>query len=548
MATGFEAAGLALAIFPILIEVVKFYANEKNVVKDFVHYQKLLKRIGRDLSCEKVLFRNSCQRFMQDIASHCGIEEDEVNEILNDQNHPRWSDRTIDHVSITSRASVQLYLDIFEDMMEELSKINDLLGIKNGENPQPELLDKKTRRRQWKKIVLVLKADGIAAHLQRTSKLNADLALLTQQHQYIITTGRVARKNTKQYQWIRSHAIDLYDILQSTFPATPNCNCPLRHDVNLNLEFRSAKIAVQRLSFRTIFTAESPLFALQNWCEIEIEPLEKNSITHCRDPGRPVQINIAPSSSSENISQVQPVLDLCNSIRDTVYSKRCLGLIGNSPEKQHRIWTTNNPLKPAFHTIHTISLAEVLKNTKFRQEQRARLGLKLASSVMQLHTTQWLTDIWSNTDISFACSIDGTVDFNNPFIRRTFGSQSCDTIFSGKRFSRPYLVSSVPCLYSLGIVLLELWYGNIIDNMKNQDERHMPAQFSDPVCAQRLTKEMDCSPNYKNAVLRCICGLDAVYTSLEEDAFRDEVEEKIIGPLEEDLKYFCDKQSIDQCF
>lgn len=315
--------------------------------------------------------------------------------------------------------------------------------------------------------------------MQRTSKLNADLALLTQQHQYIITTGRVARKNTKQYQWIRSHAIDLYDILESTFPATPNCNCPLRHDVNLNLEFRSAKIAVQRLSFRTIFTAESPLFALQNWCEIEIEPLEKNSTTRCRDPGRPVQINIATSSSSENISQVQPVLNLCNSIRDTVYSKRCLGLIGNSPEKQHRIWTTNNPLKPAFHTIHTISLAEVLKNTKFRQEQRARLGLKLASSVMQLHTTQWLTGIWSNTDISFACSIDGTVDFNNPFIRRTFGSQSCDTVSSGKRFSRPYLVSSVPCLYSLGIVLLELWYGNVIDNMKNQDERHMVSAYVD---------------------------------------------------------------------
>lgn len=132
MATGFEAAGLALAIFPILIEVVKFYANEKNVVKDFVHYQQLLKRIGRDLSCEKVLFRNSCQRFMQDIASHCGIEEDELNEILNDHNHPRWSDQTFDQVSITSRASVQLYLDIFEDMMEELSKINVYLESKMG--------------------------------------------------------------------------------------------------------------------------------------------------------------------------------------------------------------------------------------------------------------------------------------------------------------------------------------------------------------------------------------------------------------------------------
>lgn len=58
---------------------------------------------------------------------------------------------------------------------------------------------------------------------------------------------------------------------------------------------------------------------------------------------------------------------------------------------------------------------------------------------------------------------------------------------------------------------------------------------------------MDCGPNYRNSVLRCVSGLDAVYTSLTEDKFRDEVEEKILLPLEEDLKFYCNKTSVEDC-
>jgi hypothetical protein len=47
---------------------------------------------------------------------------------------------------------------------------------------------------------------------------------------------------------------------------------------------------------------------------------------------------------------------------------------------------------------------------------------------------------------------------------------------------------------------------------------------------------MDSGPNYTRAVLRCISGIDAVYTLLQGEKFRDEVEVKILCPLEENLK------------
>jgi hypothetical protein len=67
------------------------------------------------------------------------------------------------------------------------------------------------------------------------------------------------------------------------------------------------------------------------------------------------------------------------------------------------------------------------------------------------------------------------------------------------------------------------------------------------LAARRLANEMDSGPNYKNSVLRCISGLDAVYTSLTEEKFQNEVEEKILSPLEEDLKFYCDIKSIEDC-
>lgn len=55
------------------------------------------------------------------------------------------------------------------------------------------------------------------------------------------------------------------------------------------------------------------------------------------------------------------------------------------------------------------------------------------------------------------------------------------------------------------------------------------------------------SPNYKNAVLRCIVGLDAAYQSLTEVKFQDEVEDKIVFLLAEDLKTYCAKRSVEAC-
>lgn len=62
---------------------------------------------------------------------------------------------------------------------------------------QPDLLDKHTRRRQWRKIILVLKKDDIATHLDRAGRLNMFLAQFTQQNQTSIETAIIEFEHTR---------------------------------------------------------------------------------------------------------------------------------------------------------------------------------------------------------------------------------------------------------------------------------------------------------------------------------------------------------------
>jgi len=52
-------------------------------------------------------------------------------------------------------------------------------------------------------------------------------------------------------------------------------------------------------------------------------------------------------------------------------------------------------------------------------ELRLRLGVKLASSVMQLHGSQWLNETWVRDDIFFIQGRTGSL-IEKPFVNRSF--------------------------------------------------------------------------------------------------------------------------------
>lgn len=127
-------------------------------------------------------------------------------------------------------------------------------------------------------------------------------------------------------------------------------------------------------------------------------------------------------SSSDTVTE--DITNLCSIIARSIRSTSWPGALSNKQGRRYRVRAVQQQtvLSTAGENVRTASLAYHLNNNLFRREQRSRLGLKLASSVMQLHTTQWLLDTWGKNDVLFLQAVDGTVQFNSPLIRRSFGS------------------------------------------------------------------------------------------------------------------------------
>lgn len=324
----------------------------------------------------------------------------------------------------------------------------------------------------------MLKKESIEGHLQRTEKLNTFLGILTKQNQPTATTRRAPRRNTRHYKRIRSHAIDLYNILEARFPSSPTCKCALEpHHMSIKLGFRSAQLTEKAVYFHAIFTSETSTFnTSSNWREIETEPWKKiQEDVLCQDTDHvKVRFSVEPLPPRETSPpDGTEIIDLCAAITGPA-SKGWLGHISNRQGQQHRIRILDARQRlPASDKIQTVSLAEVLSDPQFYEEQRLRLALKLASSVMQLHTTEWLTDFWSKSDVSFMRSKHGVIDFDNPLIGRTFGARGYDLNCVSETLPRPTLHASIPCLFSLGIVLLELKYRRLFEDLKSEVERSM---------------------------------------------------------------------------
>lgn len=204
-----------------------------------------------------------------------------------------------------------------------------------------------------------------------------------------------------------------------------------------------------------------------------MEPWKADETKLCQDTERHAQVRFA-HPPSQTASNYEAISDLCATIIEPSSSRGWLGFIASEKGRQHRIRSMEYHQRLLdFKNIDTVSLAQVLHDKSFHQEQRSRLGLKLASSVMQLHTTDWLADFWSKDDILFLRSLDSTVDFDSPLIRRSFETRNIDLTSISQSLPRPWLNASIPCLFSLGIVLLELWHREVFENLKNEAERKL---------------------------------------------------------------------------
>ena len=188
----------------------------------------------------------------------------------------------------------------------------------------------------------------------------------------------------------------------------------------------------------------------------------------------------------------------------------------------------------------TLHLA--LGNLSLGHGERLMLALTIASSILQLYDTRWLNELWDRScimvDVGQPCN---NRRFPRVFIRRAFPEEPEER---PEQALIPFVILN-PVIYNLGLVLIEICLGRSLESFRNAedplDSNGRPNVLTNLSTAMRLMDHIYsvAGDRYGDAVRRCIrSDFDSRSTDLNEEAFRQAVYEKVVEPLEEDVKNF----------
>jgi len=188
-------------------------------------------------------------------------------------------------------------------------------------------------------------------------------------------------------------------------------------------------------------------------------------------------------------------------------------------------------------------------------QDRLALGVKLASAVMHLHSSEWLSECWGKTDIYFLRKLirrqkfNGKVKsipepvFEKPLIRRSFGL-SKTMLTPGTSTT---LKNCDKSIFSLGVVLVELCLQQRIDNLRNpQNGNTQPSDDEKYKIIKDRYGEITeiAGTEYSRAVWYCISGKNLPMTmagarNLDSTEFKNSFYINVVDPLEKNYEV-CD--------
>lgn len=202
-----------------------------------------------------------------------------------------------------------------------------------------------------------------------------------------------------------------------------------------------------------------------------------------------------------------------------------------------RMEPPNNLLRPAQSGERAISLEEFLEERRqMDPEDRIKLAVNLASSLLQYNLTPWLRRCWTKNAVHFLVqtrTVTG-IDVEHPLIIRYFSDHASE-IPNELPENDPELA-----LMELGILLLEIWdmrtfeswlenTGHVTDCLQVQD-RYFRLRYSIEWFQSLKGKLL---PNYQKVVGICLrpSVFDLFHTSWEDKDFRMAVYREIVEPL-----------------
>ena len=120
--SGFEGAGIALAVLPLLISAAKHYDSALTPFARYKRFAKEAKTYSKELGIQRTIFRNECRNLLEDTAA---VNHDSVDALLTSLSSDEWSSKEFDAQLDTQLGeSKRAVLDAIQLIEEELQGID----------------------------------------------------------------------------------------------------------------------------------------------------------------------------------------------------------------------------------------------------------------------------------------------------------------------------------------------------------------------------------------------------------------------------------------
>lgn len=248
-----------------------------------------------------------------------------------------------------------------------------------------------------------------------------------------------------------------------------------------------------------------------------------------------------------------PIDDLCEILRTPrVPDATCFGVLSSRSSSKIHIRVINGQLggDRGSRPSRLVTLYELMSggtHGKMTRRDQLIVGVVIASAVIQLHDTDWLPTHWAGLQVHFLWDSESILAdvIKKPLL-------SLQTMPEARQVPEDSYnaFSHFPNrnLFTLGIILLEIFYNGPISDQLTEEEKKMdalaPGEYYGTCRGVRRVAEnlaYEVGGLYAGAVQRCLTAVDYSRNkaNLTNPGFKNDVYDQIVSPLEKNLEGFC---------
>ncbi|KAJ5693805.1 hypothetical protein N7536_004217 [Penicillium majusculum] len=564
-----EAAGVALAILPLVINQLDNYVQGLETIKSFgaKRYRRELESYSSSLGTQQAIFVNTLERALDGVVEY----EDGLDELRNNPLGNLWKRQSL-QTSLHEKLGRDFYP--FNRMMIEVATLLEELSRKLGLDKNVSVnhrVDQSAIKKEVKKFKDIFSKSIYLDVFARLDAANKILNTLVEQSDYrsTIQKQRISKRPLLRHKRAQKSARSLHNaIIRGKYW---KCACMDQHSIYFVLSYPPEdmndgfKESSHGPRFRMIFPSNSSIDLGKGWCEIEAESdtIQSSVDTLNRFPPQSNQdkvpfakkkptVRFAFEKSSEDkspmmsdMSSVPPIVDICSTLSTVGTSGETNAPIGFISDENHR--HNMYYVRKLAGNLRSQSLAELIAASSdiskapiggsflFTWGHRLRVAVNLACSVLQFHGS-WLKTQWRSRDIMFTKNASGDID--KPYVLWNVGSEL--DAWSLCRDKPTFSLIQSEILFPLGLVLIELSLCQTLEALRMPEDDDPVEAYVNLKTATRLLQvvEGQSGADYEKVARRCLLWPGTKDSTLESEQMQDEIFQLIISPLIEYLRSF----------